>query len=81
MHNLFKTGTREWDEDIVKDLFNARDRLAISEIVLCRNQCSDTRYWSYEQSGNYAVKSAYKLLQNISESWAETDEVKVWKSL
>lgn len=81
VNSLFKTGTREWDEDILRDMVNDRDREAIQSIVLCRNQYIDTRYWCYEQNGQYTVKSAYKMLQRNLGRWTEDEENKIWRGL
>lgn len=81
VHNLFKTNSREWDGDIINDLFDDRDREAIKNIVLCRNQYADTRYWLFEQNGQYTVRSAYKLLQRIHGNWVENEDTKLWRGL
>lgn len=81
VHNLFKTNSREWDGDIINDLFDDRDREAIKNIVLCRNQYVDTRYWLFEQNGQYTVRSAYKLLQRIHGNWVENEDTKLWRGL
>lgn len=62
-------------------MFNDRDREAIQDIALRRNQHIDTRYWCYEQNGQYTVKSAYKMLQRALGRWTEDEENKLWRGL
>lgn len=54
---------REWDEEVLTDLFNDRDQQCIRSIVLSESDNEDCLYWSKESTGLYTVRSAYKLLQ------------------
>lgn len=81
VHQLFRANSRAWDEDIIEDLFVERDRTAITDIVLSGNQYADTRYWFFEQNGNYSVKSAYNLLQRDHGRWDGSVDSELWKNL
>ncbi|XP_060959356.1 uncharacterized protein LOC133030581 [Cannabis sativa] len=48
---------------------------------LCENPCSDCWCWSKEVSGEYPVRSAYKLLQQLNGSWPTAGAEKQWQQL
>lgn len=79
--NLFKTGSREWDEEIIEDLFDERDRRAIYDIVVSKNCFADTRYWTFEHNGQYTVQSVYKTLQVTSGRWGANTSASTWRKL
>lgn len=54
---------KAWDNEIIEDLFNDRDQQCINNIVLENDVDEDRLFWKYEESGNYSVKSAYRLIQ------------------
>lgn len=54
---------KEWDLEVVDDIFNTRDKQLILNTLIEQDLESDVLYWKLEASGQYLVKSAYKLLQ------------------
>lgn len=58
-----------WDEEILNDLFNERDRRCIRNVRLRVDEGRDRMYWSKESSGQYSVRSAYRLLQVQKHLW------------
>ncbi|XP_060965397.1 uncharacterized protein LOC133034347 [Cannabis sativa] len=55
----------KWDEEIVSDLFNDRNRDLILGIPLSNSASADCWSWSRESSRFYTVKSAYRWLQQM----------------
>lgn len=69
VNGLLKMGSREWDTEIIADLFNERDQALIYGTPLSSRQEEDIRYWSKEGSGRYSVKSAFRLVQEMKGAW------------
>lgn len=78
---LMKTGLREWDTEVIDDLFNERDQLLILGTPLSHNQEEDIRYWYKEDSGAFIVKSAFKLVQELKGSWVSNANSGFWRCL
>lgn len=53
----------EWDEKILRDLFNDRDQRCIKAVKIGEYGVEDKVYWSQEAHGNYSVCSAYRMVQ------------------
>lgn len=70
---------RRWDEDIVADLFNNRDQHCIKKITLTDEVSEDSLYWCKENSGDYSVKSAYRMLQVQKGRWQTVDNNSLWR--
>lgn len=66
---LMKSEFKEWDLEVITDLFNERDQLLILGTPLSYNQEEDIRYWYKEDYGSYYVKSAFKLVQELKGNW------------
>ncbi|XP_074328372.1 uncharacterized protein LOC141666280 [Apium graveolens] len=77
----FICNSHEWDEEIIKDLFNERDQRCILRIALVNHREVDSVYWSKENSGVYFVKSAYKMLQDQKGRWRTEDASSLWCKL
>ncbi|EEF29304.1 conserved hypothetical protein [Ricinus communis] len=77
---LFKTGTFEWDNKILDDLFNDRDKRLIHNIVLSHVAELDRVYWHRDVKGNFSVRDAYRLQQHDLSSSYSGDSV-VWSKL
>lgn len=58
--SLFCMKKKEWDLDIIRDVFNDRDQKVVLDIQLNEACTEDILYWRLEESGMYPVKSAYK---------------------
>ncbi|KAM6549548.1 hypothetical protein CsatB_021224 [Cannabis sativa] len=70
-----------WDQEVLTDLFNARDRELILKIPLF-SSVVDRLVWQHESSGIYSVKSAYNLQQVDHGRWHDNPdaEAKFWSS-
>lgn len=75
--SLMWTDNKDWDTDIIADLFNERDQRFIYNVRLDDLKEEDSLYYSSELSGNYTVRSAYKLLQKGN--WVESNNISIWK--
>uniref|UniRef100_A0A803PWA8 Uncharacterized protein n=1 Tax=Cannabis sativa TaxID=3483 RepID=A0A803PWA8_CANSA len=53
----------QWDNDILEDIFDVRDRDLILNIPLPETVQNDCWTWSREKNGVYSVKSAYRGMQ------------------
>ncbi|KAM6594852.1 hypothetical protein CsatA_002555 [Cannabis sativa] len=78
---LFQIGSREWDVDLIRDVFNQHDSDLILSIQLTNSTSGDCWSWSKETSGGYSVSSAYKLLQVVNGDWSINDEASYWKKV
>ncbi|XP_030494910.1 uncharacterized protein LOC115710700 [Cannabis sativa] len=78
---FFKMNSREWDEEIIKDLFDDRDQELIFSLQLSSTAISDYWSWRFERKGHYSVKSAYQFLQEEKGAWPITGATGVWKEL
>lgn len=70
MHNckvteLIDLISRTWKEDMVIRTIQATDATRIFRIPLARTVHDDLQVWQRELSGEFTVRSAYKLLQNL----------------
>lgn len=63
MCNLFDETELRWDEDILKDIFNERDMRLIQQIPLLMNSRDDMWCWSFEDKGEFSVRSCYRSLR------------------
>ncbi|KAM6568855.1 hypothetical protein CsatB_016840 [Cannabis sativa] len=67
---LLQMDTRAWDEDVVRNLFVARDQDLIFSIQLSDLTVRDGWSWKFESCGQYSVKSAYKFLHETKGAWS-----------
>ncbi|KAG8646082.1 hypothetical protein MANES_10G125312v8 [Manihot esculenta] len=51
-----------WNESLIAQLFNDKDRSCILNIPLSLSSRPDAWCWKFESKGHYSVKSAYKFL-------------------
>lgn len=78
---LMKTGSREWDEEIIMDLFNERDWLLILGTPLSHSHDDIIGYWYKDGHGSYTVKSAFKMIQELKGEWSPNDNSGFWRRL
>lgn len=78
---LMETDNLTWDVDLVRDLFNERDAEIILSITLNSSRSLDNWYWSFEKSGYFSVKSAYRHLQQSKEDGAGLVSSALWQNL
>ena len=62
VNSLKRVDISLWDEDILADLFNERDRRLIMQIPLCNGIKPDSWFWFGDKKGEYTVKSGYRRL-------------------
>lgn len=79
--SLLIEGSREWDVDLVQDLFNSRDTNLILGIPLSAAAVQDFWSWKGESSGHFLVKSAYKMLQDLNHNPSVDANSGFWRSL
>lgn len=78
---LFRLDEKGWDTDIIDDVFEGRDKKLIYNIILSESQTANVRYWCFEMNGTYSVKSVYKLLQRMNNTWVDNDNSSTWRNL
>lgn len=78
---LMQMDSLAWDIDVVRDLFNDRDLSLILNIPLMSSRCEDKWFWAFESSGNFSVKSLYRVLQTSALNLAPDSQVKIWKAI
>lgn len=67
--DLFSTDTKDWDMDLVADIFNTRDFNCIMNTKVERDLDRDTLCRKFENTGQYTVKSAYNFIQRRNGLW------------
>uniref|UniRef100_A0A803Q3L9 Reverse transcriptase zinc-binding domain-containing protein n=1 Tax=Cannabis sativa TaxID=3483 RepID=A0A803Q3L9_CANSA len=72
---------KNWDYEIINDLFNDRDKDLILTIPISPSNSVDTWYWSKEVSGDYSVKSAYSLIQDLKVSPSSSNSSGLWRDV
>lgn len=74
---LIAMNGREWDSDILNDLFNERDISIIYQVPIPLRSRADSWFWLYEEKCDFSVRSCYRLLRGESEG----RDRKFWKRL
>lgn len=65
---LMQVEQKKWDEEVLIDICNARDRKLIKKIPLSIREDEDTWYWLPDEKGHFTVKSCYRVLQGEHEA-------------
>lgn len=81
VNSLMCNDRKEWDADIIRDIFDERDQECILNVKLDESCEEDTLYWSKEVTGNYTVKSAYNMIHDQKGFWRTMHQEKVWLKL
>ncbi|XP_074327916.1 uncharacterized protein LOC141665831 [Apium graveolens] len=66
-----------WDEDLLDDLCNERDKNLIKQVPIPIRKRPDSWYWLFDDTGNFTVKSCYRQLAG---EWACPDR-KFWNKI
>lgn len=75
--SLMVSNQRQWDLDVISNLFNSRDKELILQIPFSYRKESDIWYWLHDSCGVYSVRSCYKLLtHSASDSFTS-----IWRTL
>lgn len=79
--SLMCVDKREWDLEVLRDIFNDRDQNCILNIPLSEFSRVYILYWSKENSGIYSVRSEYKFLQAQRGQWNILDNDSIWRKM
>ncbi|KAK6158417.1 hypothetical protein DH2020_005731 [Rehmannia glutinosa] len=78
--DLIIPGLRQWDIEMIENLFNERDCNQIIQIHLNNVAGDDRRVWHFSKNGRYLVKSGYKVA--VAEgNICRGDQSALWKKL
>jgi hypothetical protein len=66
VNQLLLPGTNKWNENLIRKVRYQRDADWILELKLPEEDSRDLYTWHYDRSGNFTVKSAYKLAYNLN---------------
>ncbi|XP_074346940.1 uncharacterized protein LOC141685753 [Apium graveolens] len=79
--SLVSINGQGWDADIIADLFNVRDQRCILNTQMGGDNEPDSLFWNEESTGDYTVRSAYRLIQRNKGMWSSRDNNKVWRTV
>ncbi|KAL8116398.1 hypothetical protein AgCh_022771 [Apium graveolens] len=79
VNSLMEINGQQWDIEIIEDLFNQRDQQCILNTTIGGIGEVDKLCWNEDLSGEYTVKSAYRLLQVQKGYWHTRDNGSLWK--
>jgi hypothetical protein len=65
VYRLFIPGTKNWNMDLLQDLFFDHDVQAITDIKIPETETEDLVAWHPEKNGVFNVKSAYRLALSL----------------
>lgn len=68
----------KWDEDILGDICNERDRNLIKQVHILMRKHDDSWYWLFDDSGRFTVRSCYRKIKGESECPDRKFWNKVW---
>ncbi|KAH9726440.1 reverse transcriptase domain-containing protein [Citrus sinensis] len=77
--SLMVPNQRKWDYDVVKDIFNGRDRDLIFRIPLGSRRDHDTWFWLPDSKGLYTVRSYYRMLDSLLPPPSSSAWRKLWQ--
>lgn len=66
-----------WDDDILDDILNERDKKLARQIPLSRRRRDDSWFWLLGDKGKFTVKSCYRKLRGEA-ACLDTD---LWRKL
>lgn len=72
--------TRNWDIDLINDIFDRREADLILTIPV-NSSLEDSWYWRREKLGDYTVKSAYLYLQDLKNNYNVSSNSGFWRKL
>ena len=63
MDNLIDPTTRLWQVSMIDHVFLPNEAEVIKSIPLSNRAVQDIQIWAYKSTGEYSVKSAYRMIQ------------------
>lgn len=76
--SLFELTGKNWDWDILSDLFVQKDRDSITKIPISVSKPKDKMIWNLEEKGVYTVKSCYRNIMGEFQSPASSIWTRMW---
>lgn len=68
--DLFVPGTREWDTEVILEVFTLEDSACILRTTPAPFGVANKRIWHYSPNGEYLVKKAYHLaIKIVDDTW------------
>jgi len=61
--SLITPSTRQWDLNLLHNVFSDEEAELIKKIPISRNNSADTLFWPFVQSGEYIARSGYFFLK------------------
>lgn len=77
VEGLFVENHRVWDEEVIQDIINVRDRELIMQIPIPRSSTEYSWLWLFDGKGEFTVKSCYRHLRGE----LECPDKLFWKKL
>lgn len=77
VENLMDESKRSWDEEVLIDICNERDRELIQKIPIPRTSKPDSWFWLFDEKGDFSVKTCYRHIRGEH----ECSERSFWKKL
>lgn len=68
VNSLMKDTGREWDVDVIEDLFNRRDADLIKRVPIPMSDKMDDWFWLLDEKGVFTVRSGYRWMQGEFEN-------------
>ena len=65
VYDLFLPGSRIWNEELIDQSFYSWEAKIIKSIPVSKYIAADALIWPLSSSGEYTVRSAYKLLVGL----------------
>lgn len=78
VNNLMAENQKEWDEDVISDVCNERDRNLIRQIPIPRSRKDDSWFWLLVEKGEFTVRSCYRRLHGDHEFLQREFWKKLW---
>ncbi|XP_074351625.1 uncharacterized protein LOC141690750 [Apium graveolens] len=77
VQSLLDENTGGWDDDVLDDILNERDRELVRQIPLSTRRRDDTWFWLFDDKGKFTVKSCYRNLRGE----AACPDAEFWRKL
>lgn len=78
VRNLMDSTGKNWDMDLIDDIFNVRDAELIKRIPIPMREKNDSWFWLLDDKGVFTVKSAYRWLKGECDSTYSNFWNKLW---